>query len=340
MAFAMIVSAEPAVSRLIALVPLALKDAMDPFASVAAAAAIAAECDAAVDALLLGNSSGEQDAAAAFAAGAARVWVATHPRLAPWGDSDQLVAAFAEALSAPELRLAGASLLLLPAGAISEEIAARLAMRLQGVPLGRCATIALTADRIAVTRPAYGGRAQTTLIASGGPCFATMQFTAASLTRHGGQEVIRLQLNGALPTTEHITHKDIGERLAPVEGAKVVVCGGRGIGNADGFALLQDLAGTLGGALGGSLQAVDAGWLPVARQVGQSGKYVTAELYIGVGVSGTPQHMAGVGSNTRIVAINSDPGADIFRFAEIGIVADWKEVILPLIEKLQPGAPA
>ena len=99
--------------------------------------------------------------------------------------------------------------------------------------------------------------------------------------------------------------------------------------------MVEQLATCLGGAVGASLQAVDAGWAPVARQVGQSGKYVTADLYIGVGVSGTPQHMAGVSPDTRIVAINRDAEADIFRFAEIGLVADWNEVLPVLIEKLK-----
>ena len=89
------------------------------------------------------------------------------------------------------------------------------------------------------------------------------------------------------------------------------------------------------GVGGGSLPAVDAGWVPVARQIGQSGKYIAPEVYVAVGISGTPQHLAGVGLETRILAINRDAEADIFRVAEIGVVADWQEVLPRLIEALR-----
>jgi electron transfer flavoprotein alpha subunit len=323
--------------RLMALVPLDLQDALVPLASVAAAAAIAAESGAAVEAIVLGNAVGDEDAHAAVAAGADKVWLASQPALAAWGDSEQLIAAFAHALSAPALDAASAPLSLLPAGSIGEEIAARLALRLKGTPLGRCTSIRLTDHGVAITRPVYGGRAQATLLAQGQRCFATMHAARRepSIAARGTASVERLPLIGAVPETGHITRGDIAERVAPVEGAKVVVCGGRGMGNGEAFGALQDLAAALGGALGGSLQAVDAGWVPVARQIGQSGKYVSAELYIGVGVSGTPQHMAGVAAHTRIVAINSDAGADIFHRAEIGVVANWRDVLPPLLEKLQ-----
>ena len=325
--------------RLLALIPLDLKEMLDPFASTAVAAAIAAEGSGQIDAVILGKAPGNDDADAAFDAGATRVWLATHSGLASPADPDQLVAAFAEALSAPELDNArSAALSLLPAGGIGEEIAARLAMRTGGFPLGRCTSINFSDKGLIVIRSAYGGRAVATQLVTGGACFATMQTPrseAAPAMRKDSGEIRRIQLEEPLPGVEHIRHKPVGERLAPIEGAKVVVCGGRGIGSAERFKMMEQLATCLGGAVGASLQAVDAGWAPVARQVGQSGKYVTADLYIGVGVSGTPQHMAGVSPDTRIVAINSDADADIFRFAEIGLVADWNEVLPVLIEKLK-----
>lgn len=107
------------------------------------------------------------------------------------------------------------------------------------------------------------------------------------------------------------------------------------MGGDDGFKLLADIAECLGGAVGGSLPSVDAGWTPVASQVGQSGNFVTPEIYIAVGISGTPQHLAGISTNTKIVALNKDPDADIFRFAEIGVIADWRDVLPRLIERLR-----
>ena len=115
----------------------------------------------------------------------------------------------------------------------------------------------------------------------------------------------------------------------------MVVCGGRGMGGPEGFTQLQVLADLLGAALGGSLPAVDAGWVPVSHQVGQSGKYVAPALYVAVGLSGTPQHMAGVAPNTAILAINKDEEADIFRVARAGAVADWKALLPELIRQLQ-----
>jgi electron transfer flavoprotein alpha subunit len=94
----------------------------------------------------------------------------------------------------------------------------------------------------------------------------------------------------------------------------------------------------VGAALGGSLPAVDAGWVPVARQVGQSGRFVSPRLYFAVGISGTPQHLAGVAGTTRIVALNQDPDAPIFNLADVGVVADWRELLPLLAERLDAAA--
>jgi electron transfer flavoprotein alpha subunit len=106
------------------------------------------------------------------------------------------------------------------------------------------------------------------------------------------------------------------------------------MGGEEGFTALQALAGSLGAAVGASLPAVDAGWAPVARQIGQSGKYVSPEVYLGVGLSGTPQHLAGIDPHTRIVAVNKDPEAAIFARARIGVTADWREFLPELARAL------
>jgi electron transfer flavoprotein alpha subunit len=334
-------SPEPLPLRLLALVPLDAEEAVDLYSPVAAAASIASQCGATVDAIVLGRAPQDEHGRSAFDAGADRVWLVSHPRLAPVSQADQLIAAFEAALSDPAIDATDAAVSLLPTGAIGEEVASRLAIRRGAIPLGRCQSIEISpAGGIVVRRPAYGGRAEVTLSSVRGPCFAALHRPEATapavrVRAQASSQPVHVQLNGSVPTTDHIAHTALGERLPPVEGAKVVVCGGRGMAGPDGFKLLEALAGCLGGALGGSLPTVDSGWVPVARQVGQSGKYVTAALYIGVGVSGTPQHMAGVGPQTRIVAINTDPGADIFRYAEIGLVADWKDVLPALIERLR-----
>jgi electron transfer flavoprotein alpha subunit len=114
-----------------------------------------------------------------------------------------------------------------------------------------------------------------------------------------------------------------------LENARIVIGGGRGLDEA-GFAQLERIANALGGAVAASLPAVDLGFAPVSRQVGQSGKFVTPQIYVAVGMSGTPQHLAGIGSATRIITVNTDADAPIFRVAETGVVADAR-ILLPLL---------
>lgn len=126
-----------------------------------------------------------------------------------------------------------------------------------------------------------------------------------------------------------------GEELPPVEKADIVVVAGRGVGSADGIKLLTELAKSLGGTIGGTKKAVDAGWLPADRQVGQTGKTIRPTLYIGVGVSGAIQHVFGMKESKIIVAINSDPNAPIFQYSDYGIISDYRDVIKELIELLK-----
>jgi len=131
---------------------------------------------------------------------------------------------------------------------------------------------------------------------------------------------------------EKVLQTSEGPRL---EDAPVIVTGGRGVGGPDAFKELEELAKLLGGAVGASKAAVDSGWAPATLQVGLTGKMVSPDIYIAVGVSGAVQHMAGCSGAKTIIAINKDPEADIFKYARYGVVADWKQAFPAFKEKLR-----
>ena len=258
----------------------------------------------------------------------------------PW-QPGQILALLADMLKDYPGGHAAASnvLYLVSADPLHEEIAARLASRLGAVPLGRIQSIGVDASgEVTAVRSAYGGRLRATQCVQSGPATASVRAGAAGT----GDDAVATRN----PTTVHDIAVQIADGAAfeivacsqaeihaPVDGARIVVSGGRGIGDPTGFELLYNIALQLdGAAVGASLPAVDAGLAPVARQVGQSGKYVRPDIYLAVGISGTPQHMAGIDPHTRVVAINADPEAPIFGMSRVGIVGDWKQ-ILPALKR-------
>jgi len=125
---------------------------------------------------------------------------------------------------------------------------------------------------------------------------------------------------------------------APIEEAKVIVSGGRGVGGREGFALVQELATALGGAVGATRAAVDSGWIPYAQQIGQTGKIVKPRLYLALGISGAIQHKVGMQTAETIIAINRDPDAPIAEFADLLVVGDLFQVVPALLLALRARA--
>ena len=141
----------------------------------------------------------------------------------------------------------------------------------------------------------------------------------------------------AMPRSSHATRKRTPAPRSTT--ASVVIAGGRGLGGPEAFSMLDDLAAAIGGAaVGATRAAVDAGWVPYAYQVGQTGKTVTPEVYIAAGVSGALQHVVGMKKSKRIVAINKDPEAPLMKMADLGVVGDVATVVPALTEEIRRRA--
>ncbi|VVN70152.1 electron transfer flavoprotein subunit alpha/FixB family protein [Pseudomonas fluorescens] len=285
-------------------------------------------------AVLVSSQPSARDAELAARAGARQVYQSVHPALGECDEPQVLVAAVGEALRAISRPGGEVSLVLLPPGPQGEELAALLADDLEGQALGRCVALQLEGDAVLAERAAWGGRMRLSLRVARGPAFACLRAGRPQLKTEATADVYPIQLHGNLPRALTLDRRESGQRLPPLEGARLVVSGGRGV-NEQGFALLEQLALSLGGTLGGSLPAVDAGMVPVLRQVGVSGTFVSPQIYLAVGISGTLQHLAGVSLDSCIVAINQDPEADIFKVASLGVVAPWETLLPALLDSLR-----
>jgi electron transfer flavoprotein alpha subunit len=146
---------------------------------------------------------------------------------------------------------------------------------------------------------------------------------------------IRVDLDPAMGKTKVVSVVKEESEGIKLEEARVVVAGGRGLGGPEGFRPLQELANVLGAGIGASRAAVDSGWVPYSWQIGLTGKTITPDVYITVGISGASQHIAGSSGAKCIVAINKDRDANIFRYARYGIVGDWQKILGAVIQAAQ-----
>lgn len=194
---------------------------------------------------------------------------------------------------------------------------------------------------VAWTRPAFGGNLMAMILCPDHrPQIGTVRpgvFKKCAETEKKA-EIIREDIHVAaedIRTQVLEIVNELGDEKVDLEGAEIIVSGGRGVGGPEGFAIIRELAEVLGAEVGASRAAVDAGWIPHAHQVGQTGKTVGPKLYIACGISGAIQHAAGISGAECIVAINKDEEAPIFNIAKYGVVGNLFEVIPVLIEEIK-----
>jgi electron transfer flavoprotein alpha subunit len=197
--------------------------------------------------------------------------------------------------------------------------------------------VAVDGDSVIVTEPVFGGtKLVRTRFTGGGPHLALIRPKSFGAEESGGgpAEVVTIEVPDY--GTAKVKNRHVEEHTGPkLDEAAVVVSGGRGLGAAEKYQIIEDLARALKGAPGASRAIVDAGWVPYSYQVGQTGKVVKPNVYIAAGISGATQHLVGMKGAKNIIAINKDPEAPIFSVADLGIVGDVHKVLPQLLEALQ-----
>ena len=258
--------------------------------------------------------------------GADSVWVCDHATLADYRVEPYagLFAKLAEN-EKPDLVLA-------PTSTRVRDVFSSAAVDLGAGVVADATLIELKDGQAHVTRPVYAGKLLSTVVLKdSGPQLVTLRPRAfpvpEQVTGRTGEVVQVDPLVQEEAISTKVSEYIVEEGQVRVDGAAVIVSGGRGVGGPEGFEPLRQLASTLGGAVGASRAAVDAGWIPYSHQVGQTGKVVSPDLYIAAGVSGAIQHLAGMRSAKVIVAINKDAEAPIFNIANYGVVGDLFSII-------------
>lgn len=224
---------------------------------------------------------------------------------------------------------------------MGRDIAPRLAARLETSVCMDCIELAVDPETKSLlqSKPVYGGNAMAVWATEDyQPQVVTIRPTVAAQaepypSKKGKISQLTVEIDDSMikgQLLETVKEEIKGIRL---EEAKVIVTGGGGIGGRKGFQLIQELAQILGGAVGISRVPCDEDWMPASLEIGQTGHTVSPHLYIAVGISGAPQHLAGCSGSKCIVAINKDPEAHIFKEADFGVVGDYKEALPSLIKR-------
>lgn len=268
--------------------------------------------------------------------GADVVYVIDHPLLKNYTTDayTKVICDLANSLK-PEVILYGATY-------IGRDLAPRIAARMRTGLTADCTALDIDENGLLLQiRPAFGGNLIATIICpERRPQMATIRpgvMKKALIDEGRRGEVIEIKpvIEEKDIRTEIISIIKEARQKVNLEEADIIVSGGRGVGGPEGFKLIEELAEVLGGVVGASRAAVEAGWISSDHQVGQTGKTVRPKLYIACGISGAIQHIAGMGGAKTIVAINKNPDAPIFKIADYGIVGDLFKVIPALIEEIK-----
>ncbi len=236
------------------------------------------------------------------------------------------------------------SVILVGATNNGRDFAPRLSCRLKTGLTADCTALSLDEEtgNMVWTRPAFGGNLMACIMCPNTrPQIGTVRpgvfkKRVCAPARDGAVIHEALEIPTEIIKTEVIQSvSQVAAEMVKLEDAEVIVSGGRGVGKPENFALLSALADALGGAVGASRAAVDAGWISHYHQVGQTGKTVAPKIYIACGISGAIQHLAGMSGSNTIIAINKDPDAPIFNVASYGIVGDLLEIIPALTAEIQ-----
>jgi electron transfer flavoprotein alpha subunit len=275
-------------------------------------------------------------AGAAGAGGADKVYVAADPVFSEY-NSDAYTAFIAGLCGE-----GGYALCLIGQTDTGRDIAPRLAARLDAGLCMDCVEVKFDAESKSFlqARPAYGGKAMAVHASPGGRLqIDTVRPksipAAASEKKQGETIVVSRGPDASAVRVKLLEMKKQESSGVKLEEAKIIVAGGGGLGGPDGFAMIGQLAEALGGVVGATRVPVDENWVPLSMEIGQTGKIVNPDLYIAIGISGAAQHITGILSSKKIVTINKDPDANMFKISDLGTVADYKAVVPGLIRKIK-----
>ena len=230
--------------------------------------------------------------------------------------------------------------ILVPASYDGRDVAGRLSAKLDRPVLTNVTGLVEADGALSSQHPVFGGSQIVTARFTGaGPALFVIRAKSFAAEPAGGAAATVTAIpvpDVAATNTAKVVERHVEERSGPkLDEAEVVVSGGRGLGSAENYAMVEELAKLLHGAAGASRAIVDAGWVPYSHQVGQTGKTVKPTLYIALGISGATQHLVGMKGSKNIVAVNKDRDAPIFSVADLGIVGDVHKVVPKLIEALK-----